>query len=472
MELKNLSRVMSDKLGRKSVQEYKTLALQNEKSNPELAIYYYQQIIKEQAAKPDSNEYPGICADLAQVYYRQNNRSQAVKYYKKALSFDKQNPRAMKGIALAFFGMGVLSEAEYWFKKCLILNENEVDILYNLGTLYYTRGEYSQSIEYFQRAEKNAPDDVRICENLAMTYYALGDFKGTIETIQRSQTSGLESSQMLTLLGMAMEVKGEYDSALLNYRKAVEKDAGNGQAYLNLGRLFWRLGKFPDALENAELAQKIYIKQANKQSEALALWDTGWYHYCLGDLSRSVEASRKALGINPDLSPVWFNLGLALLHQGNPDEAFASYEKGIKSLSNLSKLKADAIDDLETALEKNPQLPGGAGILKYLYEQYTSENSNAPSSSVEPERYVDSSRIRSLSMTLLERYTQGLLDKELYNRAHQVLDSAQSGSQDDWTGKMSDYIEDFCRGKLSKLSLKVALDAAERQRMSQSALKK
>lgn len=79
-----------------------------------------------------------------------------------------------------------------------------------------------------------------------------------------------------------------------------------------------------------------------------------------------------------------FNLALTLLHAGSADKAREEYEKGINMLPDLADLKYYAIDDLMDALKKEPDLPSGHEILKFLEETYESRKRPAqPGSSAE-----------------------------------------------------------------------------------------
>ena len=80
----------------------------------------------------------------------------------------------------------------------------------------------------------------------------------------------------------------------------------------------------------------------------------------------------EALKLNPDLAPVHFNRGLALLQLGRAEEARQQYEGGIARLAQVADLKSHAIDDLRDALDKSPKLVGGAKILAMLEDKYVS----------------------------------------------------------------------------------------------------
>jgi tetratricopeptide (TPR) repeat protein len=462
MNFKNIRRSKGEKMSLRPKQNGRATGAEKEHSRPEFSIPY-KQAVEKLSAQLDEKKDPGAYIALAQFCYRHGQHSLSVEYYKKALDLDNQNLKAMKGLAMAYYSMQVSSEADYWFTRCLEINKNDVDILYNLGTLHHSMGDYTKAVEYYQRVLEINKKDTHAYLYLGSIYYTLGNFEQAMENLRKALSLAPENPEINSFIGTVLEAVGKDNEAEIHYRKSLKKDPRNGVTYLNLGRLLWKKGINYGALKNAETARELFIKQGDQQNEALALWDAGWYHFSLNDWSRSIEASRKALDLNPGLSLVWFNLGLALLHQGRENEAFESYVQGVKSLANLSQLKTDAIDDLEFALQKNFELPGGARILKYLYEQYKYGMRSSVVSSVKVEKSVE-----SLPSMLLERYREGQLDEELYSRVFRMLDSEGQAPRDEWSEKISYCIEEFCQGKLNKIALKAAMDAIERQRSGQS----
>ena len=75
-----------------------------------------------------------------------------------------------------------------------------------------------------------------------------------------------------------------------------------------------------DALASGREAAKLAPENGSYQASL------GWYAYEAGELAESIEASREAVRINPDVPMAFFNLGLALLVTGDAEAA----SKGIR----------------------------------------------------------------------------------------------------------------------------------------------
>ena len=130
------------------------------------------------------------------------------------------------------------------------------------------------------------------------------------------------------------------------------------------------LGQYRKAEKEATLAAGMFMNAGNDQGTAFAYWELGWCHYNLGDMQASVQASTQALQFDPALTPAYFNLGLALLHLGRGEEARSAYDTGVAKVVEVSDLKIHAIDDLNAALKRNPDLEGAARILQTLEQVY------------------------------------------------------------------------------------------------------
>jgi hypothetical protein len=67
-----------------------------------------------------------------------------------------------------------------------------------------------------------------------------------------------------------------------------------------------------------------------------AFWRLGWSAYLLGDYQRSVEASARAIELDPAEPVVYFNQGLAYLALGDLRSAWDSYLGGAEAAEMLS----------------------------------------------------------------------------------------------------------------------------------------
>lgn len=321
--------------------------------------------------------------ELAQVYYETDSFKQAEFYFRKVLDYDYYNPRALKGLGFTLHWSGNPDEAMYAYLRYLNVKKDDADVLLNLGALVYDSGQYEQALGYFQQAVSINHSEPLGFLNLAGALYNLGRIAEAEVAVQ--QSLALEkNADAYQLLGSILEAQQKHQEALESYSAAANVDPENGYAHRHLARLYNRIGSQMQYFQHAQEAVRLLSNQEDPESLASAYWDLGWAYYLQGDWQKSVEASAKALEFSPDLAPPRFNVGLALLRQHKSEEARHEYLIGLEK-SKPSDLRSDAIDDLEHALEVDPDMPGARDILKILnaeyekLEQRTSASSDAGS---------------------------------------------------------------------------------------------
>jgi len=327
------------------------------------AASYYQEAIVWQPH--DGNLH---CA-LGQVYFEQARTEQAEKQFRKALDYEYQNLRALKGLGLVLQQKGDLAAAMYLYLRYLELDPKDAFVCLNLGVVFHNLGNYEKAVQYYGRAEKEEPDDPLIRKNHALALLALGRFEEASATVLRARELAPQDAEVDRILASALYAGGETVRALESYESAVRKDPNDHEAHLQSAILLSRLGRHQDAVKQAEAAAALFRGAGNDDGAAEACWELGWDYYMLGDWTKSLQASTEALKLNPDLAPVHFNRGLALIQLGRAEEAGKQYEEGIARLAQVADLN-HAIDDLRESLGKSPKPVGGAKILAMLEDKY------------------------------------------------------------------------------------------------------
>jgi tetratricopeptide (TPR) repeat protein len=112
---------------------------------------------------------------------------------------------------------------------------------------------------------------------------------------------------------------GEPQSAMRFYRRALELDASLVTGHINLGKLLFTAGRFPEALASFETATKLAPHDPDAWcSRAGTLRE-------LGHLEESIEAAERALNLRHDFPEAAINLGNALLKLDRGEEALEAY---------------------------------------------------------------------------------------------------------------------------------------------------
>lgn len=114
--------------------------------------------------------------------------------------------------------------------------------------------------------------------------------------------------------------------------------------------------------------------ETEEQKKGATYGNLGWQHYENGNLDKAIEYSKKALELNKEMGWVQTNLGLFYFIKGDDLTATDYYIEAILGLKNdqingKNYLKA-AIDDINDAVKKYPEMKGYEAVLDELQREY------------------------------------------------------------------------------------------------------
>jgi len=291
--------------------------------------------------------------------------------------------RALKAMGIIVQEEGNLSEAMYYYLKTQELPEgrSDVTVLMNLGGVLYDLGQYEESLKYSRRAEAIDPDNAILKENIGRAAYAMGDLATALSSLKRAAELNPSKTDLARMLSLVYRASGDTVQATEALQKV--RDSGDPEALFDLSVLLEEQGHHGEAAETAGKAAELFRARGMGDREAAAYWQLGWCLYSLEDFSRSADASRKAVELAPALFAAQFNLGLALLLQGDAEGARQHYEAGMNAVREPSDIKYYAIADLEAAANKHPENPGFQPILEALRAKHAAMTSelHAPAQS-------------------------------------------------------------------------------------------
>jgi Flp pilus assembly protein TadD len=267
------------------------------------------------------------------------------------------------------------SDAIYYYLSYLAERPDDVRALLSLAAALQLTGQDSAAVAVFERATRLAPDDADVHGQFGRALYELGREEEAVEHLQTAATLGSMDTEVYRALALAFEGQEQFDKARVQYERAIEVEPRNVSARLGLAAVL--SGAPPVAeedarrsVEQATRAIEILSEEGRRAELANAFWELGWAHYALGDWAESISASRQALTQNGSLTPVRFNLGLALLRSGESEQALAEYRRAAEKADDVWELRHHGIDDLEATRNVEADLPGREEILTLLTDRY------------------------------------------------------------------------------------------------------
>jgi spermidine synthase len=145
-------------------------------------------------------------------------------------------------------------------------------------------------------------------------------------------------------IGMTLLQQGEVDEAASMFRKALNINSEYVSANFNLGLTCELKQDWQGAIKSYE---KVLTIQDNFYTHTRISNVYAYY----GDLNKAIFHCRKALDLNPQNGPSYFNLGLFLEKQGRIKEAIRSFEKGLKFNPEDQKAK-EQLQRLQKLIEQ------------------------------------------------------------------------------------------------------------------------
>jgi tetratricopeptide (TPR) repeat protein len=145
--------------------------------------------------------------------------------------------------------------------------------------------------------------------------------------------------------GQRFQDAGDLEAAIAAYDAAIEESPDFAAAFARRsaahflegspqsGQTSFRSITSDDALERAldDLDQALGL---GADSDVGTVAEGGFLTFLDRDFGRSIELSQQAIELNDRLAPVWFNLGVAHVAQGDDDEAERAYRQGFRVLDD------------------------------------------------------------------------------------------------------------------------------------------
>ena len=243
-------------------------------------------------------------------------------------------------------------------QRAVALDSNDVEKRILLGNLYYTTVQVDKATTQFDRALVLQPENTEALLRLAEIKLVLRDHKGSIDLVNKALRKDPNLAKGYYLKGWVYMELGDTATAISSYRTATEQDPQDYQSFLQLGLL--SAGKDdPLALQylntaielrpfsvEAHYAKAMFAQEHGKDSlaletyarimaidsnNALAPYNSGYVRMeHLNDPGRAKADFSKAIALNTNYYPAWYNRGVAMERTGQLDSAAANYQIALR----------------------------------------------------------------------------------------------------------------------------------------------
>ena len=301
LNMKNVEQLINDaidahKKGNHSLAEKKyNKALKTSPKNPKLLYFFgifesqrnnniHAEKLLEQCSKLVPND-ADIEYNLGTVCQQLEKHKKAIKRFINAITSNPQLLLAHLNLGASYIQIKDYVEAIPPLEAALSLSTDNEDVLYNLAKAHYHLEHWQTSYEYGQKipsTSKHFIDAIVLsAESLARDYKQ----EKSLEILKNALKMAIDSSIILNKMGDICFSQKNYDAALTHYIDATEKNKGNSDSYVNLGRLLYTTGNIDQALQwlRTGLEECADKKSIHSNYALILLADgklgEGWNHY-------------------------------------------------------------------------------------------------------------------------------------------------------------------------------------------------
>ncbi len=204
-------------------------------------------------------------------------------------------------------------------------------LLHNiLGVYQEAQGNLEAAAISYQNAININPNIPELQFNLGAMLHALNDSKGAISHYQEAIKLNPNFTEAFFNLGITYQRESNYELAIESYEKAISFQPGFYEAIGNIGTIKQLQGNLEEAV--------------NFFKKSLTIFEDGRSHYNLagayrnlGDLSLSIKHYKRAIEIGSGEAEFYSDLGDALWHDGNIEEANRFLRKAVEVDSSNSR---------------------------------------------------------------------------------------------------------------------------------------
>ncbi len=255
---------------------------------------------------------------------QQGRFDEAVERLQRAAHIDPHSALVRSNHGYALSRMMAINEGIREFKEAIMLDAQQMEPLYNQAKSYADEQINDFAERYIMRALQLAPRSWQALTLLGVIKFNQGQAAAAVQSFQAARQIRTQDTMILSNLALALVMTGNDALAESTFQQASRLAPQDYEINLHLGWLYLRQGQ--TSASTAELAIAL------DQNDNLAIGHNN-YGLCEAEMANPQEALRRfrrALQIDPALSPVYYQLGSAYASLGDMPSAIESWERNAK----------------------------------------------------------------------------------------------------------------------------------------------
>lgn len=276
------------------------------------------------------------------IYQIKQYVDEAITEYQRALESCVNSSEIYFKIAMAFYYKRELDKAVNYFKLALEHNTKFSEAYFMMAEIFMKKGDFVEAAESAEMAVKTSPltasrayfllYNIMSLSNktkwykkyskLIASFLTLPFDKFALKEVYR-RLSYLKFLPVLLKTSLMIFFKGFNQEVLDIYRDTVDKAPGFVELYINLGRVYYELKKYDDAIVEYKMA--IWLDSLNVRA---------YYYLCQlyeerKDFDNAIETCLKLIELQPHIADFHCRLAQYLYLKGDIDKAVEHYQTAV-----------------------------------------------------------------------------------------------------------------------------------------------
>ena len=279
-----------------------------------------------------------IQTEVAELYFDQGLKSQAVDHLKKLSAADPLNSTYISGLARLYYLGKDYGFSKEMYVKAIGLDENNTDALEGLALTYDALEQYKASLDTYKKLIKIDSSDARwyfergkIQFKTGALEEALSEFKLTIQINENYPLAHTYAGKLLLLLEEDNRRVAEEE-----FKKEIKINPHLKDPYMALANLLAYQERFEEAQSQYQMVIRL------DPSNADAYLNLGKIHQHLAHFETAIEFYKTVLEKDPNRGESYFQLGLIYKHlerKSDAIEAFENFMRVSPDASNIDQVK-------------------------------------------------------------------------------------------------------------------------------------
>jgi tetratricopeptide (TPR) repeat protein len=320
----------------------------NADARANLSFHYFRlgrqeaalELLKDAIALEPNNFLANYFSGL--LYFARRQPVRAEIFIRKALSIQPDNLDARLDLIKIRAAQNHTLEAERQLDQLAVELPNDARVRYARAAFYAGQGRTSEAISEYKTVLAIAPESLDIKFEMAVLYFRARDYYNTLRMLEDYHKGG-PSVESVYLMGHALAETGRLEEAEKWLKRAIELRENYFDARLQLGRLYFTLRKYNEAIE--QLRRAVELGNANRFE---GHHGAGSIKLKRGDTTGALKHLFRAAQLNSRSADIQVLLGRALGRAGNNSGAIDHFKQAIA----LEPNRVDAHYQLAMALRK------------------------------------------------------------------------------------------------------------------------